>query len=358
MKFKFRFASQIVGVFVIVAVLFLAAILILMAVNQRWFAKNYYFTSKFASGKGLSVGMPISFRGFQIGGITKIALTEENDVEISFYIQDTFYPKVYKDSALQLATNPLGLGGGLVFHQGKEAGPPLEEFSYIPSLDMPEGRLLVKKGLVNIPKDEDAINRLLGEVEPILNNVNQVLLSVLDTLDTLNASLAGSNQGPLGGILADTKKITGNVNVITKDLSQSIDETMKKTNELLGNLSGITGNLEATTGSLRDPTGLVKKLIDPKGSIATFLDDNDRLFNQIEGILKGVNESVGQLKDFAAFVNTTRPQLLGTIEEGRQAIKQGQDVLQGLKNNPLLRGGITPSMPIPNAQQGYRDEDF
>ena len=358
MKFKIRFASQIVGVFVIVAVLFLAAILILMAINQRWFAKDYFFTSKFGSGKGLSVGMPISFKGFQIGGVTKIALTEENDVEIQFYIRDTFYPKVHRDSAIQLTSNPLGLGGGLVFHQGKEATPPLKEFSYIPSLDMPEGRALVKKGLVNIPKDEDAINRLLGEVEPILNNVNQVLLSVLETLDTLNSSLAGGNTGPLGAILTDSKKVMGNVSVITKDLSASIGDTMKKTNDLLGNLAGITDNLEATTTHLRDPQGLIKKLLDPKGSIATFLDDNDRLFNQIEGILKGVNDSVGQLKEFAVFVNTTRPQLLGAIEEGRQAIKQGQEVLQGLKNNPFLRGGITPGLPVPNAQQGYRDEDF
>ncbi len=48
MKFKIRFADQIVGLFLLVGVLGVAAILILIGINQRWFAKNYYFTSRFA----------------------------------------------------------------------------------------------------------------------------------------------------------------------------------------------------------------------------------------------------------------------------------------------------------------------
>jgi phospholipid/cholesterol/gamma-HCH transport system substrate-binding protein len=358
MKFKIRFASQIVGVFVIVAVLFLSGAFILMGLNQRWFAKNYYFTSRFSSGKGLGVGMPISFKGFEIGKITKLTLTDDNTVEIHFFIQDTFYPKVFENSVLQLITNPLGLGGGLVFHQGKEPTEPIKEFSYIPSLDLGDGRVLIKRGLVDISKDDDAITRLLGEVEPILLNVNLLLLSLNELLDSVNSALAGTSTEPLGTMVKEAEKIVRNLNSTTRTVSGSIGDTMTQANDLLGNLNEITANLEATTAALRDPQGLVKKLLDPKGSISTFLDDENRLFDQVEGILKGVNESLNQVNEFSSFINTTRPQLLGILEESQQAIKQGQDVLLGLKNNPLLRGGIPDKLPTPTTQAGYRDEAF
>lgn len=351
MKFKIRYASQVVGVFVILAVLFLAGILILMGVNQRWFAKNYYFTSRFASGGGLSIGLPISFKGFEIGKVTKIALAEDNTVEIKFYIRDTFYPKVFENSVLQLTSNPLGLGGGLVFHQGSNPSPPLEEFSYIPSLDLPEGREKAGLGLAVIPREDDAINRILGEIDPILINANLFLLSINELLSSLNSGLAGKTSSPLGKIVADLGSVTGSV-------SGSLDETLAATNVLLGNLTEITANLKATTESLRDPRGLIIKLLEPKGSIATFLDDNNRLFDEVEKILKSAAESMDEVQSFAAFINSTHPQLLGMLEEGRQTVRLGQDVLEGLKNNPLLRGGITPKTPIPTTQQGYRDEAF
>lgn len=357
MKFKIRFASQIVGIFVIVGVLFLATVLVLMGINQRWFAKNYYFKSRFSSANGLSVGMPITFKGFTIGKITKLSLTPENAVEVDFYIQDTFYPKVYENSVLQLQSNPLGLGGGLVFHQGKKPTEPLPENSYIPSLDTLEGKSLVMEKLVEIPKTEDAVTRLLGEIDPILENLNKVLVSVHTLLGTVTTSLEGKGSSPLAGTLRQSEKITEQIALTTKSLNQSIDQLMANATGITTDLADITHNLKEGTEVLRDPTGLVQKLLDPKGSLATFFDDNNRLFDQIEGILKQVHANLAELQQFTSFLNTTQPRILGALEEGRQAIRKGQDVLEGLRNNPFLRGGIAPKQPIPTTQQGYRMEE-
>ncbi|GAB4223167.1 MAG: hypothetical protein Kow009_15020 [Spirochaetales bacterium] len=358
MKFKIRFASQIVGIFVIIGVLFLTTVLVLMGINQRWFAKNYYFKSRFPTANGLSVGMPITFKGFTIGKITRLSLTPENTVEIDFYIQDTFYPKVFENSVLQLQSNPLGLGGGLVFHQGKNPTDPLPENSFIPSLDTPEGRQLVEARLVEIPKNEDAVTRLLGEIEPILSNLNQVLVSVHTLLGTITVSLEGKGPSPLAGTLRQSEKITENIALTTRSLNHSIDQLLSNAAAISQNLSEISGNLKEGTEVLRDPTGLVGKLLDPKGSIATFLDDNNRLFNQIEAILSEVQANLAELQQFTSFLNTTQPRILGALEDGREAIRKGQDVLEGLRNNPLLRGGIPPKQPIPTTQQGFRVEEF
>jgi phospholipid/cholesterol/gamma-HCH transport system substrate-binding protein len=339
MKFKIQFASEIVGIFVLIAVIALATILIMMGINQRWFARNYYYTSRFSSGKGLERGMSINFKGFEIGKITDIYLTDENDVEIQFYIQDKYQPKVFENSVLQHTSSALGFGGDLIFHQGAQQTNPLEEFSYIPSLDLPEGRYLVTRGLVKVARDEDAITRVIDDVEPILENVNQLLLSMNTTLTALNDPGAGDSA--LGEVMKNLVRTT-------TDLSAFLHQARPSINAIIANLDGMT----------KDPQGLVTKLLDPKGSLATLLDDNNRLFNQIEGILQDAAYSMGEARNFSTIFTTARPQILELLEEGRQAIRLSQDVLEGLRNNPLLSGGISPRLEAPTTQQGYRDEVF
>ncbi|MDR1626223.1 MAG: MlaD family protein [Spirochaetia bacterium] len=339
MKFKIQFASEIVGIFALIAIIALATILIMMGINQRWFARNYYYTSRFASGKGLEQGMSINFKGFEIGRITDIYLTDENDVEIKFYIQDKYQPKVFENSVLQHTSSALGFGGDLIFHQGAQQTNPLEEFSYIPSLDLPEGRYLVTRGLVKIARDEDAITRVVDDVEPILENVNQLLLSLNTTLTALNDPGAGDSA--LGDVMKNLVRTTG-------DLSAFLHQARPGLNAIIDNLGNMTG----------DSRGLVTKLLDPKGSLATLLDDNNRLFDQIEGILRDAAYSMGEVRGFSTTFTTARPQILELLEEGRQAVRLSQDVLEGLRNNPLLSGGITPRLEAPTTQQGYRDEVF
>lgn len=96
MKFHIRFAEQIVGFFVLLAMVIILIIVIFMGINQRWFARDYHFTSKFLSGNGLSVGMPLKLKGFKIGTVDKIELNDDNTVEVNFHIFDTYYSKVTK----------------------------------------------------------------------------------------------------------------------------------------------------------------------------------------------------------------------------------------------------------------------
>ena len=318
MKFKIQFASQIVGVFVLAALVSIAGILVMMAMSQRWFAKNYYFSSIFPSGKGLERGMAITFKGFEIGKITNIYLTEDNNVKIEFYIQDRYHPKVFENSVLQLSSSMFGFGGGLVFHQGAGVTAPLEEGSHIPSLDMPEGQYLVQTGLVRLPKDEDPITRVLESMEPVLDNVRGMVESIDRILLALNEPDAKDSA--------------------VGDLMKNLVRTTTEVSSLLRLLNTMA----------RDPQGLVVNLVDPEY----------RLFGQIESILSDAASSMDEVKNFSTILSTARPQILELLEEGTEAIRLSQDVLEGLRNNPLLSGGITPRLDTPTTQQGYRNEIF
>ncbi len=351
MKFRIRFVDQIVGIFVLIALAALVVILILMGMNQRWFAKNYYYNSRFESADGLSIGMSITLKGFEIGKVDSITLNEKNEVDVVFYIYDTFYEKVKPNSVLDLASNPLGLGGGLRFHPGKNENDPLPENSFVPSLDLKEGKELVAQNLVAMPEKDDAINSILSKVGPILDSVDETLATVQELLVSVNDAVSGEGEGPINDIFTD-------INQLSRQITALIYEVNARITTVLDNVDDITGNLVETTDAFRDPTGIVKTVLDPKGSLATILDDDNILFEQIQGILDGINATIDQLQDFTGYINDTTPQISGLLEKSREALDQGKDVLEGLKNNPLLRGGITEQKEQASTFQSYRDEDF
>jgi len=112
------------------------------------------------------------------------------------------------------------------------------------------------------------------------------------------------------------------------------------------------------SAGLSDPTGLAKRLLDPKGSLNTILDDDNRLYDQIQGSLQELQAVIAQLAEFTRFVNSAQPQIVGLLEQGRTTLDQGQDVLEALKNNPLLRGGVPDRREQQTTFQSYRDEEF
>jgi len=337
MKFRIRFADQIVGLFILLAVLGLAGILILIGANQRWFAKNYHYYSRFNSAASLSVGQSIKLKGFEIGKVNTISLTPQNQVDIEFYIFDTYYEKVRPNSVLELAVNPLGIGGGLSFHPGKNNLSPLEELSFIPSLDLEQGKELVKKDLVDMPKGQDEIVAIMNKVGPIMDEVYSALASTNTLIASINDAITGHGEGPVAEMLAQ------------------LTVTTTKVSESMYNVKGILANIEDITS---EPTGLVTRLLDPKGSIATLLDDDNVIFNQILIALEEVNAIIAQLSDFTKYVNSTQPQISGLLEKSKVALDEGKDVLEAVKNNPLLRGGITEKREQQTTFQSYRDEDF
>ncbi|MEE8441400.1 MAG: MlaD family protein [Spirochaetia bacterium] len=364
MKLRYRFANQVVGVFVILAVALTVVLIVLMGANQRWFKKNYYYHSNFTTAGDLSTSMPITFRGFTIGKVTAITLQEDNNVDVEFYIQEEFIDKVNEDSLIQIVTNPLG-GGQIIFHQGRMPTDPPPEGTVIPTYDSKQGLRLREENRVIVLRSTDPIAQALGQIDPILLNVDRVLTNLAVLTDDLNATLRGEASGPVAGILAAAEGAVAELEQTVVRVNRVIDDTTEQIASLLGEVEGITGNLEATTAALRDPTGLIPMLLNPKGSIATLLNDDNVLFDQIVGIIgdlelsiESLQGSIAEVQQFTEYLNTAQPQITSILEEGRQTLDASQDVIESLRNNPLLRGGIPEAQEQPTTFQSIRDEEF
>ena len=339
MKFRIKYADRIVGLFVLLAALALATGIILLGANQRWFSRDYRFTTRLNSAAGASPGTPIYLKGFQVGKIQRLRLNDQNQVDADFVIFDTYYPKVRENSILELVTSPIGLGTQLLFHPGKSAAV-LKEGSFIPLADSPEGKDLIDQELVDIPPKDDTVTRLLADVSPLLENLNKTVVTVNRTLTELNRAIAGQSTTPLANIVTQAS------------------DAMTKVDDLAGSIGAIADNLKATTAAIRDPTGLVPKLLDAKGSIKTLLDDKGALYASVTSSLTALQGTLKNVQDIAASLNAQMPSIAVTLEEGRTAIQQAQDVLEGLKNNPLLKGGIPQRAEQQSTYQSMREGQF
>jgi phospholipid/cholesterol/gamma-HCH transport system substrate-binding protein len=379
MKFKIRFADQIVGIFVLLAIVGVAVILIFIGINQRWFAKNYYFTSKFPSGEGLSVGMPVYLQGFKIGEISKISLTEENEVDIVFFVEDTYYSKVLPDSVLELVSSLIGLGTTLKFHPGKTKwSAPLPEYSLIPALNTPEGKKLLEEGKVSMPSEEDVINSVIDKINPILDEARGTLAQLKKLSSDVDLAINGKG-GPMGDMVNGLAQAPAKLNNTIDNMNSTINTINDRVNTISNNFTGLTdkakatiasidpvtqdlkdvsNNLKLMTDELKDTRGLVTRLIDPQGSISTILNDNNALFNQVNDAIRKVNEIIGQIESFVAYLNTTKPEISTLLEKGSSTLDEGKDVLEAAKNNPLLKGGVPEQKAQGTTLKSYRDEDF
>ncbi len=351
MKFQIRFADQIVGLFIIIALVSVVLILVMMGINQRWFAKDYKYTSSFKSGNGLSVGMPIKLKGFQIGTVDKIKLLEDNNVAINFHIFDTYIEKIRKNSVLKLSLSPIGIGGGgMLFLPGK-AVDIIPELSFIPSTDFKEGQDLIAKGLVNKPPEDDTIVNIINQISPLLRSTNSTMDSLNELLLVTKSNINGTAKGPVSDII---KEVAEMVSMLNKTVSNA----MISVNDILTNTTGITSNLEITSSGLTETKGLVTHLLDPKGSIATLLNDDDVLYNKLNTIIEEAAKTTEELSAFVKYINDTQPQISSLLEGSREAISKSKDVLEGLSNNPLLRGGITSVTDQPTTFMSHEEEDF
>jgi phospholipid/cholesterol/gamma-HCH transport system substrate-binding protein len=357
MKFRIRYADRIVGLFVLVAAVALCGSIILVGANQRWFARNYRFATRFQSAAGVATGTAILMKGFQ--------------VDATFVLYDTFYPKARENSLLELVTSPIGLGTQLLFHPGKGEAI-IKEGSFVPLASSPEGQDIIDQALVDIPPKDDTITRLLAGVNPLIENLGKTVVTINRTLTEVNRALAGQSAGPAGKIVSGAADAVASVDALIVSLGGQVSSLVSQVEELLakadgivvkadglvGTLGQVAANVEVTTAAIKDPTGLVPKLLDAKGSLKTLLDDKNAIFDKLMASLAETERTLKNVQGISAELKAQMPSIGVAIDEGRTAIKQAQGVLEGLKNNPLLKGGVTEQKDRQPLYQSLREGQF
>ena len=303
MKFKIRYAEQLVGLLIIIALVSLIFVLFMLGKTQRWFSKDYTYKTYAAGAMGLSRNMPVTCRGIAIGNVKSFTLTEDNRVEVIFTIQDQYNDRAKEGSLVEVLVSPIGLSGQFIFYPGN--GGLLHENAVVPMRDSPEAKAYIASGLAYIPAQEDPIADLLDQAEAML----QMIVDLFTDLTTRPDSRADT---ALGQTIVNLEQLTKN-----------LADDMANPNGIRGVLNGDSETLHALESSLVS----------------------------LSGTLDSVDKAV-------YYIPREMPQILNLVSEARTAVQAAEDVLVALKNNPLLRNGIPEHAEIDSSGANPRNIKF
>ena len=309
MKFKIRYSDQIVGFFSILALAFLICFIFFLGAKQSWFVKKNIYYTYFTSGSGFSTGMDVTYKGFSIGKIKNVKL-DGTDVLVEFFILGEYADYVKENSLVELITSPIGLGSSFVFYPGK--GPDLlPSGSEIYRIDSLAAREIIESKKIRIGKQDDSIGVLIKKVSTILDNLNVLLF-------TVNGAFAGSGKTTLASILKNVDEITKNIGVLSETLNSE--------------------------------DGAVPELLGPE------------LSESIDNLLKNLSFISEELTSIASnadsVVTNIAPEIDTLLLQLNSTLLEAQDVLTGVKNNPLIRGGVPDRKTGKASTNQLRSEDF
>ncbi|MDR2404234.1 MAG: MlaD family protein [Spirochaetaceae bacterium] len=333
MRFRIRFVDQLVGIFIIIALLLVIFVIFMLGSHQRWFARDYLFKAYFDSALGLNPNMAVQYKGFTIGSIKAVALTEQDTVEVTIAIFDSYVDRVREGSLVELVVSPIGLGNQFRFYSGL-GSRLLEEGETLPTINSPEGKALTVRGLTNVPLHEDSVNLILSRANTLLDSINTLVLRI-------QGAVEGERETSLGRIMGNAEETAGSVSILADELRVSLEG-------ILLDVQPIIGNLEALSNTLADPEGLISTVLDTQGTVYT----------NLESSLKSITAILRNLEKISGFVPTQLPGIAGTLEELREAVASAQDVLIALLNNPLLRKGVPERVQTQTFGTDSRDVTF
>jgi phospholipid/cholesterol/gamma-HCH transport system substrate-binding protein len=338
MKFSIRFADQIVGAFIILAMVILVFAIFMLGSNQRWFSRDYNFKTYFPTASGLNKNMAVQYKGFTIGRVKSFDLVDEQ-VEVRFTIFDTYIDRVKSGSLVEVLVSPISSLGGnqFIFYPGtgREIIP---EGEIIPSVNSTEGRRLLAMGLALRPDRDDNINNIMNGAGVLLGTLNTLLVDIQKAFEGTDSTSLGRT---MGGVEQAAAGLQHMANKLPADLEDSLNRIMTQLEPLLINLHEVSD-----------------KLANPDGSIAAILDYDGDVYQNLVKSLDALSGTLRNLEKTSEFMPAQLPQLAAMIAELRMAIATLQDVGIAAKNNPLLRKGVPVQKEVNTGGSYTRDVEF
>lgn len=296
-----------------------------------------YYRTILNDAKGLSAKPPIYFKGLEIGRVTDFSLNEEtNDIEVDFYVFINYQPKIIQHAVLSSNQNVF-LNNATEFElllPNKLAGyryDPLFAGSMVPYIDSEVGRMYVKKGIISPPGNSvdsiiSSVNTLLANLQKTDNAEDGSLFKILDRVASMSDHLLLlSQQLSQSAVVDESEQLIANANTIL----QNVPLTQAKIDTMLVDAEALITELQVISQQYQNPVGLVE----------------EATAGQLPEIMTNVNESLTLVKSMMDEVYAERMQLAVTVNTLLKVLNRMDQTLQGVNNNPLLKGGIEKSKP-------------
>lgn len=315
MRLPIRHIDSLVGFLTVFALLALGLVVFFLGSKQQWFAQKSYYATNLESAVGVGENMPVLYRGFTVGRVESIELSADDLATVRFYVLEKHKSLVRKGSQIELKANPIDLGNQLLLYSG--TGEELAEGSFVPSTDSPEGRQLAAEGLSRLPQKDDSVASLIARGNSALDTFNSLL-------QKLDAALAGGNDSALGRTVGNLEAASTHASSAAARLDQALLPILEDAQKTLAGVKTLT-----------------RAMANPQGSLMASLDARGPVYNNLKKSVASLAVTLANMEKATSTLPAQAPNIARLIADLKVAVKDASDVFEALKNNPLLRGGIS-----------------
>lgn len=339
------------GFFVIIAALILIVFVAVIVSKQRLFVKKHIYYTTLEDAVGLSVSSTVVFKGYDIGRIMNYSFDQNNNILVRFFIYNDFHYLIVENSAVAKNYNPITARANLELLKGPSGGDILPELSMIPSLDMEEGRRLLADRKIRALRS-DPVSRIMANVDDFIANLTRddnydqgsffrMVFHLAEAAENMNESLTHFNSL----ILALQDDNNAEEGVLLRLLVNLADlaEDVRVSNSLLAENMLELNKVLVEYG---DPDGLLLRMIDPTEEI---------FVKPLRKSMETLNSNLEDIQEILGFIKSTTPEISLLMIQSRKSLSDVQKTLQGIMNNPLIRGGIEDET-IPSSGQRVRPQ--
>ena len=238
MAYKFKTMEKVVGTFVVLAILFLIAMIIMIGRGKSFFIEKNYYVTHFHSGAGISKGStPVVFNGMNIGKVMEVKLDKDNRIRIRFFVLHEYSDKVKRNS-VAVIVRPLIGQTYLLVTPGTLGSSVQANNAYVVSSDSEQGKewLTEQKSEANAIPDMIAgnLNNLLASLSDPSGGLQSALRNIASEVS--NLMILNSHLNNITGNVAGNKNQINDIIISLQQTADNLAEVSKnlKHNRLLG----------------------------------------------------------------------------------------------------------------------------
>ena len=342
MNYKIKHTKPVVVTFILIPLFLLIVVMVAIAIRQNLFVKKTVFYTSLQNATGISTQTPLLYKGFEIGRLKKFKLTEKGNIQIEFYILESYLNAMVDPSVILRQTNPVTSKTILEYIPDLESKQKLEPGAQIPSTDFAEGKALLRR---ISPAHSDPITGIIEDLANITNELNQDNNPDAGTIFRIMYNAANATE-KVDQSLLELQTTMAELNRFLVNMNRDNTTDQGTIFRILNNVADITSSLESQTAQIEgiinsadlaarnysDPDSLVIRMIDPDGTM---------LIRPLSNVLVTLNASLREAQGILQLVNRNNPEILVMINNLNETMSRASQTLEALNNNPLLRGGIT-----------------
>ena len=177
--------EQIVGVFVLIPLLVLGAVLFVITRGEGLFAMKYEIRTNLSQAYGIQPGTAVFIRGLQVGEVKQLLFDNQGGVEVRLQILKKFREQVRQDSFIVVSRGTTALGEtSMIIEGGTTIVPEVPPEGTIVATE-PEGQKDLLTGIKPLVAEATMALDQIQAVRNDLKTINETLGSLRDMLSHL-----------------------------------------------------------------------------------------------------------------------------------------------------------------------------